>query len=73
MLKTELDIVKYSVGYKKNSAGDVQGAQGPLIWDPSNISKTTRAKKLKLKTPLDISYCKGRDDTFKTAKITLLR
>ena len=34
----------------------VRGAQGPLmqLWDPHIISETTRARKLKLKTQLDV-------------------
>jgi len=36
--------------------GGVQGAQGPLmqIWDPHIISETTGARKLKVKTQLDV-------------------
>jgi len=38
------------------SAWGLRGAQGPLmyIWDPPIISETTGARKLKLKTQLDV-------------------
>jgi len=41
---------------KKFPQGGVQGAQGPLIqiWDAHVISETTGARKLKLKTQLDV-------------------
>jgi len=44
------------LGKKIYPLGGIQGAYGPLvyIWDPRNISEHTRARKLKLKTPLDI-------------------
>ena len=56
-LKTQLDIVKYSLWVKKNFS-DRKRPGG--VWPPSvslgppNISENTRARKLKLKTPLDI-------------------
>jgi len=57
-LKTQLDIVNYSLYVKKiYLLGGVQGAYGPLSLNlgPPNISENTRARKLKLKTPLDIA------------------
>jgi len=56
-LKTQLDIVKYSLGVKKISPqGGVQGGTGPpnVNLGPPKISETTRARMLKLKTQLDI-------------------
>jgi len=51
-------MVKYSVGYKKKSARGVQGAQGRIpntSLGPRNISETTRARRLELKTPLNMA------------------
>ena len=55
-LKTQLDIVKYSLNVKKISARGRPGGVGLLSVNlvPPNISESTRARKLKLKTPLDI-------------------
>jgi len=56
-LKTQLDIVKYSLWVKKDFAarGRPWGV-GPssVNLGPPNISESQRARKLKLKTPLDI-------------------
>jgi len=55
-LKTQLDVVKYSLYVKNFSARWRAGG----VWPPSvnlgppNISVNTRARKLKLKTLLDI-------------------
>ena len=55
-LKTQLDIVKYSLGYKNFSARGRPGGVGPpsVNLGPPNISESKRARKLKLKMPLDI-------------------
>ena len=55
-LKTQLDIVKYSLWVKNFSArGRPGGVRPPSVnFGPPNISESKRAKKLKLKTPLDI-------------------
>ena len=55
-LKTQLDIVKYSLWVKKNSPlGDPGGVGPPSVnLGPPKISETTRARILKLKTQLDI-------------------
>ena len=55
-LKTQLDIVKYSLHVKKISARGRPEAVGPpsVNLGPPNISASKRARKLKLKTPLDI-------------------
>jgi len=55
-LKTQLDIVKYSLCVKKLCARGRPGGVGPanVNLGPPNISKNTRARKLKLKTPLDV-------------------
>ena len=56
-LKTQLDVVKYSLWVKKNfSARGRPGGVGPpsVNLGPPNISESKRARKLKLKTPLDI-------------------
>jgi len=55
-LKTQLDIVKYSLYVKKMCARGRPGGVGPpsVNLGPPNISENTRARKLKLKTPLDI-------------------
>jgi len=55
-LKTQLDIVKYSVWVKKFTArGRLGGVRPPSVnLGPPNISEDTRARKLKLKTPLYI-------------------
>ena len=55
-LKTQLDIVKYSLWVKKFSARGRPGGVGPpsVNLGPPNISKSERARKLKLKTQLDI-------------------
>ena len=56
-LKTQLDIVKYSLKLKKNfcARGRPGGVGTPSVnLGPPNISEGKRARKLKLKTPLDI-------------------
>ena len=55
-LKTQLDIVKYSLWVTNFSAKGRPGGVGPpsVNLGPPNISKSERARKLKLKTPLDI-------------------
>ena len=56
-LKTQLVIVKYSLLVKKMSPlGGRPGGVGPpsLHLGPRNISESTRARKLKLKSQLDI-------------------
>ena len=55
-LKTQLDIVKYSLYVKNFSATWRPGGVGPpsVNLGPSNISESKRARKFKLKTPLDI-------------------
>jgi len=56
-LKTQLDIVKYSLWVKKKfSARGRPGGVGPpsVNLGPPNICENTRARKFKLKTPLDI-------------------
>ena len=56
-LKTQLDIVKYSLWVKKNyPLGGVQGGTAPpnLNMGPLKISETIRGRMLKLKTQLDI-------------------
>ena len=58
-LKTQLDIVKYSLWVKKNSP--LGGVRPPSVnLGPPNISESKRARKLKLKTPYDIvTYSPG--------------
>jgi len=55
-LKTQLDIVNDSLWVKKFSARGRPGGVGPpsVNLGPSNISKSTRARKLKLKSQLDM-------------------
>ena len=56
-LKTQLDIVKYSLWVKKISPlGGVEGGTGhPNVnLEPPKISETARVRMLKLKTQLDI-------------------
>ena len=55
-LKTQLDIVKYSLCVKNFSDRGRPGGVGhPSVnLGPSNISENTTARKLTLKTPLDI-------------------
>jgi len=55
-IKTQLDIVKYSLWVKKIFARGSPGGVGPpsVNLGPANISENTRARKLKLKMPLDI-------------------
>jgi len=54
-LKTQLNIVKYSLYVKKIPLGGVQGRRAPWCeFGTPNIWENTRARKLKLKTPLDI-------------------
>ena len=55
-LKTQLDIVKYSLGVKNIPLGGHPGGVGPpsVNLRSPNISESKRARKLKLKTPLDI-------------------
>jgi len=54
-LKTQLDIVKYSLRYKNFSAtGRPRGVGLPSVnLGPPNILETTTARKLKLNTQLD--------------------
>jgi len=54
-LKTQLDIVKYSLWVQKFLRWGRQGSVGPpnVNLGPPNISKSTRARKLKLKTDID--------------------
>ena len=61
-LKTQLDIVRYSLWVKKFSVRGRPGGVGPpsVNLGPPNISESKRARKLKLKTPLDIvTYSPG--------------
>ena len=61
-LKTQLDIVKYSLWAQKFYARGRPGGVGPpsVNFGPPNISESNRARKLKLKTPLDIvTYSPG--------------
>ena len=53
-LKTQLDIVKYSIWVLHFFCYRRSGGTGPpnVILGPPNISETTRARKLKLKTQL---------------------
>ena len=55
-LKTQLDIVKYSLLVQNLSArGRPEGVGTPSVnLGPPNISESKRARKLKLKTPFDI-------------------
>jgi len=55
-LKTQLDIVKYSLWVHKFLRNGASKAVGPpsVNLGPPNIYENTRARKLKLKTPLDI-------------------
>jgi len=55
-LKTQLDIVKYSLWVKKFSARGRPGGVGPpsVNLGPPNISESTKARKLKLKSQLDM-------------------
>ena len=55
-LKTQLDIVKYSLWVKKIcDRGRAGGVGSPSVnLGPLNISENRRARKLKLKMPLDI-------------------
>ena len=55
-LKTQLDIVKYWLWVKKFLRKGSPGGVGPpsVNLGPHNISENTRARKSKLKTPLDI-------------------
>jgi len=67
-LKTQLDIVKYSLHVKKLCARKRPGGVGPASVNlgPPNISDNTRAKKLKLKTLLDIVKYSPRVQKFST-------
>ena len=61
-IKTQLDIVKYSLWVKKIFARGSPGGVGPpsVNLGPPNISESKRARKLKLKTLLDIvTYSPG--------------
>ena len=61
-LETRLDIVKYSLWIKNFSARERPwGVRPPSVnLGPPNISVSKRARKLKLKTPLDIlTYSPG--------------
>ena len=55
-LKTQLDIVKYSLWAQKFYARGRPGGVGPpsINLGPPNISESTRAGKLKLKSQLDM-------------------
>jgi len=55
-LKTQLDISKCSLWVKKLSARGRPGGVGPpsVNLGPTNISENTRARKLKLKSQLDM-------------------
>ena len=55
-LKTLLDILKYSLWVQKFLRRGRPGGVGPASVNlgPPNISESKRARKLKLKTPLDI-------------------
>ena len=56
-LKTQLDIVKYSLYVKKKLSARLRpvGVGPPTVnLGPPNISESTRARKLKLKSQLDI-------------------
>ena len=55
-LKTQLDILKYSLYVKNFSARWRPGGVGPpsVNLGPPNISESTRARKLKLKSQLDM-------------------
>ena len=55
-LKTQLDIVKYWLWLKKIPRKGRPAGVGPpsVNLGPPNISVNTRARKLKLKKPLDI-------------------
>ena len=55
-LKTQLDIVKYSLWVKNFSDRGRPEVVGPpsVNLGPPNISESTRARKLKLKSQLDI-------------------
>jgi len=56
-LKTQLDIVKYSLWVQKCiRKGAARGRRSSSVnVGPPNISEIERARKLKLKTPLDIA------------------
>ena len=56
-LKTQLDIVKYSLYVKKISARWRPGGVDTANLGPPNISESKRARKLKLKIQLDIAKC----------------
>ena len=57
-LKTQLDIVKYSLWVKKSPLGRPGGVRPPSVnLGPPNISESKRARMLKLKTQLDIAKC----------------
>ena len=61
-LNIHLDVVKYSLWVqKKIPLGGVQVGAGPpnVNLGPPNISETTRARKMTLKTPLDMSNALG--------------
>ena len=55
-LKIQLNIVRYSLWVKKISARGRPGGVGPpsVNLGPPNISESTRARKLKLKSQLDM-------------------
>jgi len=55
-LKTQLDIVKYSLWVQKFLRWGRPGDVGPpsVNLGPPNISESKRARKFKLKMPLDI-------------------
>ena len=67
-LKTQLDIVKYSLYVKKLRArGRPGGVEPPSVnLGLPNISESERGRKLKLKTPLDIvTYSPGVQKNFR--------
>jgi len=66
-LKTQSDIVKYSLWVKKILRWGRPGGVGPpsVNLGPPNISECKRARKLKLKTPYDVvTYSPGVQKKF---------
>jgi len=64
-LKTQSDIVKYSLWVQNFSARGCPGGGPPSVnLGPPNISESKRAIKLKLKTPLEIVTYSPRVKTF---------
>ena len=64
-LKTQLDIVQYSLWVKKLSARGRSGGVGPpsVNLRPPNISESNRDRKLKLKTSYDIVLVWGKKNS----------